>query len=384
MPAIGFFISTLFSNKTQRQQKGYTLYKKVNLRKLYLFYYICLVISGIVISTNIFLVSQLGGIFIFAGAGEAGDTYSGLALVNEERLPGLGTIQQISYSLPLLLATCQHIARQSNHPHKHIRAFNIITIFVLIFNSLSSLITGSRLVMLYPVIIYFFAYNCLRYRSRKQISVNKNKKDKGLFARIIPLILVVIVASSIVTVTSLRSGGGYKVSSENAIDNPIYNAFENLYAYHVAGFDVLNYRLELGQIRPNLYIPECNLRPVIPGYVRLFGDEGFNSNLCNRYRFHIDGHTSMTYLTPLPIDDIFITSLVLLVLGILWGISFVHYKRSILAYIIFTFITVGMLFSTFTNVVMRDFVFIGIIFLYVFISLLTLSTEKSDKKLLRR
>ncbi|MBO1048076.1 MAG: oligosaccharide repeat unit polymerase [Dolichospermum sp. DEX182a] len=359
VPTLGFTISSfLFINKRHQTKENYILNGKVSLYKLKVFYCFAFLISLISFLLNIYYVYTTFGVLALENASE---TYQGLASISEDRIPGAGSIKQISYSLPILLAFCQILATQSECSQKTIGFFNKVVFVTIALNSISSLIVSSRFLVIYPIVLYFFTYNSLSF-----IVINKSdqKKNKNLLSlrRLYPYIIITLIGVSIMTISSVRSEGGYKIKfdSNSNFDNPIFQTFENLYAYNVAGFDVINERMQLSERHSNIYIPECYLRPVIPGYVRMFG-EG-NQDCSNR--FNLNGHTSLTYLTPFPIDNIYVTSFSLLIFGLIWGYSYRNYKTNIVACIIFCFMTVGMIFSAFTNVVLRDYVFVGIAFLY--------------------
>jgi len=381
-PAFGFIVAILLVGKIKH--KDNSLFRiKISKQKLKFFYFIALALSTIFTATTIVRTLEVGDIFITAAVSNSspedlGILYDKVVLGKIKQnifLLFLSPITFVGPTLPVLLATCQHLARLSNTNQKDIAFFNKINILCLALIMTSSLITGSRSLVVYPLLVYCFTSTLLGSSVLKSKKVDIfNQKNTGFGAKIKFAFGILLSLLAVISIGVFRLQGRETLTSSLSKGNPIHESFLNIFTYFFFGFDVLNKRVSLLMYNQwDGYTPGCNLRTVIPYYnifAKLFDLPITTPEQCLKHRFHFEGYTASTYLTFLPINNFVLVCCVLSILGFVWGIAFVYCKRNVLAYVGFILISVGMLFSGFTNFVIRDFAICGAIFLYPLLAIL--------------
>ena len=290
-------------------------------------------------------------------------------------------LSYVGPTLPVIIATCQYLLDLSNSLQKEINFCKKVNFLSLLLILSSALVVGSRSLILYPLLLYSFTYSFLQNEfPTKHKIIQPNKKRIKFGKKVLSIIAIVLSGVVIVLLGVLRSSGNNTVTSSLSQGDPLSDSFLNIFTYFFYGFDILNARVEALQANHVDYSLECTLRVIIPYIHRLgplFGLQIPEPEDCLAQRFQVYGYTASTYLTFTPIDNIFLLSLVLFILGFVWGWAFIYRRNNALAFSLFVLITVGMFFGGFTNTVVRDFAVGGTIFITIMLTFIT-KTSKGE------
>lgn len=402
LPVIGFSLAAYLFNKVSHESSSF-IKRKISFSKLKLFHFFSFLASVIVLLVAVITALNAGGIFLL-NPDKAKDIHDTLSGYNEagkslNSIPFSSTILTFGRCLPVLIATTQHFISLSNISKKNIKFFTLLTVLSLINLVISSLILGARIILAYPLLLYVFTSAVFSLITLKNNKIKKENQAftirrrntkltlNQIFNYLIVISAFLVAILIIVQIGSFRGSStqGYSLASQIAGGNPLFGSLVELYLYYSFGFDVLNARVQLSDSTIEQFSPECYWSVILPGFhklIELFGEAQSGLANCNLERFNIYGYTNSTYLSFLPVDNILIFVSVILALGLIWGWSYIYYKKSLFAFLVFIFISVGMFFASFTNLIVRDFVITGIVFLYPLLYLLLLPSRSKSKQLI--